>query len=415
MVFDPRAFTEAASLQIQGDPRFRAISEGLRSGLEMAAIPRESQAQDLRNQILGEQLKQAQALTPMKTLEAQQAQMLFNRMKEAMQRGRAPQAQQQGQQGLAQSLMQSYQSPNFDTSALNQTVGQQQALPSSFREQRQPYEAGNPYTQVVRQAHPGMEFVDDLFYGDPLTRQFMEKQGYKEKLTTHQDPSSGQVFQSIEYPSGKIEQRVYKVGDRPEEIVKRKEKAKVGVQYGERLADAYDGLVDNKVNIENAIDMINKNPNARNAIGPWNSVVTKYFGNERDQDLLGQLATNSGDILLNVAKNLKGAWTGRDNAMVKEIKFNNNDPFNVYVGKLKAMAVLNQYSRDKTELLSKLIEDGNNRIDAQKEVAKRIKLEPVKKQIDELIKPASPKGSRAAQVDLKSYSDAELERIAGGG
>lgn len=85
MVFDPRAFTETAGMQIQGDPRLRALQEGLRGGLETAGLPGQAQAQELKNQLMRTQLQYEEPMAHAKTEKAQadvlKAQILNEKLK----------------------------------------------------------------------------------------------------------------------------------------------------------------------------------------------------------------------------------------------------------------------------------------------------------------------------------------------
>lgn len=318
-----------------------------------------------------EQLLQAQAMTPQKQLETQQQQLMFNALKNAF--GGAQQ-EMPGQPAMPQPLLSGQKAVDLNKPESPMSSGAPDVL-------TQPQGVN-----VVREANPGMEQIDKAFYGNPLVRRYLESQGYKEKMSTHQSPETGQVFQTIEYPSGKIEQRVYRVGDRPEQVTERKEMAKEKVKFKGELANNYNDVQNTLGNIDYAIDLLEKNPDAKNVIGPMNQHLTRLFGSEADRELLGQVATTSGNVALDAAKSIKGAFTGRDLSLLNSVKFNPSDTYGQYLGKLKAMKILSERVAKKVEFVDDQLDKGVSRIKAEKMAREQIPIEPVREEAEQAMK-----------------------------
>ena len=438
MVYDPNSFTSAAQLPTQGDPRMQGLMEALQSGFKTSQMPRQAQQEstgaDLRNKSLQEQLQQTQYATPQKKMESEQQQMLYSYLQNAFGQGgqasqgqqMSPQHQQQMQQGqmspgqhqqqmqMDQQQQPNIQSPNFDTSALNQPIeqGQEQLgqLNTPGISQRPGINPQSPDgvtspgdVNVVRESNPGMDKIDEAYYSNPMVKKFLEGQGYKEKISTHQDPASGQVFQTIEYPSGKIEQRAYKIGDKPEDVTERKEVAKERVKYRGELANNYSAVQDNLANTDMALKLLEDNPNAKNVIGPVNQHMARLFGKDEDRELLGQLSTTSGNVALDAAKAIKGAFTGRDLGLINSMKFNPADTYGQFVGKLKAMKILNENVAKKVEFIDKQMGSGMSRIEAMKAARETMGLDEVTSEVKGLMRGVSAEQNQQP-IDRSKYT-----------
>lgn len=371
MVYNPASFTGSAQIPLMEskyDQLAKALSQGWEAGQAPGRAMRQNLGEDLKNQILQEQLAQAKYLTPQKQMESEQAQMLYGVLKNAF----------NGNQGIP-----NQNAPSYAQSDMMQQSPMQQAEPNAQVQNIQNSLMNQPRdSNVVRQAMPGMEQIDELYYGNPMAKKYLEGQGFKEKRSTHQSPETGQIFETIEYPSGKIEQKAYRVGDRPEDITKRKEEAKSTVKFRDELAATSTDVQSNLSNIDYAIDLLENNPEARNVIGPVNQHITRLFGNEADRQLLGQLSTTSGNIALDAAKSIKGAFTGRDLGLINSMKFNPGDTYGQFIGKLKAMKVLNERIAKKVELVDDLMDKGVSKIQAEKIAREQVPFDGVKDDVN---------------------------------
>lgn len=110
--------------------------------------------------------------------------------------------------------------------------------------------------------------------------------------------------------------------------------------------------------LDNAIDIIQNMPDAENVIGPLNSVLARWTGSPEQSDLLGQIASNSGNFTLNAAKSIKGAFTGRDMGLIDSIKPTPKDRFDVFKGKLKALKLANEVVASRNKIIMEKIKSG---------------------------------------------------------
>ncbi len=136
--------------------------------------------------------------------------------------------------------------------------------------------------------------------------------------------------------------------------------------------------------LDSLISTIQKNPEVRDVIGPVNQFTTKWAGSPEQQQLLGAIQTGSGDVMLGVAHDIKGAWSGKDQAMVNNIKANANDPYGVFLGKLKAHRALNELTKKRVDRIADLVYHGTPPHEAAKIAQNEISFEPIKRKIDSL-------------------------------
>lgn len=138
--------------------------------------------------------------------------------------------------------------------------------------------------------------------------------------------------------------------------------------------------------LDQMIEQVANNPEARNVVGPFNQMATKYLGTPEQQKLLGQISTGSGDIMLAIAHDVKGTWSGKDMAMANGIKANPSDPFGVFLGKLQAHRALNELTKQRTDMIADLVYKGVAPHEAAKIAQNRISFAPIEKQVNSLLK-----------------------------
>jgi hypothetical protein len=147
----------------------------------------------------------------------------------------------------------------------------------------------------------------------------------------------------------------------------------------------YNALENQGLALNELINAAN-NSEFRNVTGKINQPLTNWFGTPEQQQLLGQLQTSSGEIALQIAPSLKGAWTGRDQAMVNSIKASPNDFPDVFIGKLKAQSLINNALKERAQLKANYLEQGFSTLEASRLAAKETPLERFKPEIERLIK-----------------------------
>lgn len=209
--------------------------------------------------------------------------------------------------------------------------------------------------------------------------------------------SSGIDF-SDPFTRSLLEKRGIKLPE--EEIDRRKEINKLDFKMAENaqtaLVSGYE-ILDQLNALEN---LINEAPgDFRTATGPIGSSITKYLGKEAAQQMLGAINTYSGNITLAAASSLKGAFTGRDQALLQEVKPNAKDTPAVFLGKLQAMKANTHLVNQRNELISQYIRNG---VDSGTAIKLAREQTPIKSYKD------------FKSEKLHSISDEELNAIAGG-
>jgi hypothetical protein len=161
-----------------------------------------------------------------------------------------------------------------------------------------------------------------------------------------------------------------------------KEDAKL---YGQST-NAYSSYANQGVALEELANAAENNPQFRNVVGPIKQPLTNWFGSPQQQQLLGQLSTSSGEIALQVASALKGAWTGRDQSMVNDIKASPRDFPDVFIGKLKAQKLINDALQERSALVAQNLKQGMSSIDALRTASRATPLDRFRPQVEQLLK-----------------------------
>lgn len=188
---------------------------------------------------------------------------------------------------------------------------------------------------------------------------------------------------------------------------------------GKRKAEFYDNSVKSEVALGNqdlALEELQNaattNPQFRNVVGPINKPLSYWLGTPEQKKLLGTLESSSGEIALQVAPSLKGAFTGRDQTLINQIKASPRDPADVFLGKLAAQRLINSALKDRARLQSQFIEQGYSQRDASLKAAKLTPLQKYQPKITELINPQ--KNNKISEpVETKGLSNEQLMAIAG--
>ena len=186
-----------------------------------------------------------------------------------------------------------------------------------------------------------------------------------------------------------------------------KEFAKVTAKSYENAIDsssALSGVVDD---IDRLASTIEKSPNAERVVGPYNSWAAKVFGSPKDQALLGEIMSPSGDIVLKTAGTIKGAFTGRDQSLINSAKPNPSDPFFIFSGKLKAYGDIAKLTRDRADIYAKLLRQKVPPDEAAKIARAKTPFDKVEKEFKSSIEIASRRGelSRGKMPSFKSRED----------
>jgi len=229
---------------------------------------------------------------------------------------------------------------------------------------------------VVNPGNPSLHKIDQIYANHPELRDLLEKQGLKLKRQIKSSPETGQVFVEITYPSGRVEVQSIDVG-------KNKAQLEREANIGKADAKVYDNALEAQQTAQGAIDnldyiknLIANTSDFKNVVGPVENILAKWTGRPEDKELLGNIQSAVGNIVLDAAKSIKGAFTGRDLGLINSIKPNVSDFPEVFVGKLNAMGVIAELVSKRNQLIADYIRQGYTPTDAMKMARNETKLPP---------------------------------------
>lgn len=173
--------------------------------------------------------------------------------------------------------------------------------------------------------------------------------------------------------------------------------------YGENV-ESYKSLENQGSALDELTNAVQNDPEFKNVTGPIGSFLAKWSGTPQQKELLGRLSTASGEIALQVAPGLKGAFTGRDQTLINGIKANPSDMPDIFIGKLKAQSLINNVLKQRAQLSAQYLEQGLTPIEANKRAARETPLSIYRDQVNQLINPT-----------IRNISNDELMKIAARG
>lgn len=199
-----------------------------------------------------------------------------------------------------------------------------------------------------------------------------------------------------------------KVGPSAEETAFATGMGKGKAEEYNNAVNIYNGLQNQGLALDELANAAENNPDFRNVTGRINQPLTNWFGTPEQQQLLGQLQSSSGEIALQVAPSLKGAFTGRDQALINSIKASPNDFPDVFIGKLKAQKLINDVLSERSRLKAEYLEQNKSSLEASRLAVKDTPLDKFKPQVDALIKRREP-----LTADQLQLAKAELAKRRG--
>lgn len=186
--------------------------------------------------------------------------------------------------------------------------------------------------------------------------------------------------------------------------------------YGEAI-ESFRGYQNQGAALDEITDAVENNSQFRNVTGRINMPLTNWLGTPEQKELLGRLQSSSGEIALQVAPALKGAFTGRDQTLINSIKASPSDFPDVFIGKLKAQKLINNVLSERSKLTAQLLEKGYSPLKAAEQAAKMTPLSKFRPIIDKLTshhRNSVFRSSFGENEATKKLSNAELFRIMGG-
>lgn len=210
--------------------------------------------------------------------------------------------------------------------------------------------------QVIEQGNPDLYYIDELYDKNPQFKKEFESYNYKKEQQIKYDPTTGIASVTTKYPSGRATIKTLGVGAQPGDIAQSKERGKIQAQTYGKASDSIMALTDIGSNLERLTQGLEQNPDAKNVIGPVNKWLTQVVGNDEDRQYLGEVMSATGNIVLDAAKDIKGAFTGRDQSLVNSLKPNANDPYYMFIGKLKGMTEATELAKQRLTIYADLVD-----------------------------------------------------------
>lgn len=248
--------------------------------------------------------------------------------------------------------------------------------------QQQPSREQN--VSVIQEGNPNLYNLDELYKQNPQFRSEFKRLGFTESTNVKSDPSSGQVFLERKLPSGRIELQAMQAGRKPEEIERAKAIAKADVKQYENANESISNLDSTQDNLDYLIKTLETNPNVKNVVGPINSVLTKYVGSSGDQLLASGLQAITGNATLASVNQLKGASSDKDISFIRSITATPKDQYAEFVGKTKALSMVNKLMTKRMHLISEYINEGYSSHEAMKRARRETNLEDIKPELESI-------------------------------
>lgn len=127
------------------------------------------------------------------------------------------------------------------------------------------------------------------------------------------------------------------------------------------------------------------------AAGSLEGWLTKKFGSEQQQELVGKAFTLMGNIVKDSARDFAGQFRIGEQALLNGMKPNINDSLSVMKGKSEALTYLTQMIAKRSELEAESMRNGMSFLQAKKAADKAIDSEGIKKEIRTILHPSSSK------------------------
>lgn len=321
------------------------------------------------------------------------AKAYMNQAKASLYSGQPMGAYMDGGQGVQQ------RSPQMGSEVMQmpEQVPQGQTT-SNFDQATMPYEQMGEVT-VLSEGNPQMAQVDR-----------MASVGLAPAPQTHYDDNGNLITR---YPSGKV--TLTKVGKTAQEKEIAKGFGKVQAKAYEDAISDYQTFNDLNETLKRMQSTLENHPNPEEVLGPVNQWATKFFGNPEDQALFGQIASGTGDIMLGAARNIKGAFTGRDQSLINSIKLNPSDQYYLGMGKLQYMGEVADISKRRVEKYLENIQNGMAPHKALQYAQEETNLEPVTNRYKETFKIAKAKDDinhgKKPTFASKEEADSVLNRL----
>jgi len=93
-------------------------------------------------------------------------------------------------------------------------------------------------------------------------------------------------------------------------------------------------------------------------LGKLGLAYYSYAGTPAQAAMVGNLTTNTGQVVADMAHNFKGSFRRGEQGLIQNMKVNTNDPIPVGQGKLEALKTFNSFLKQRAMVMSKMIRQG---------------------------------------------------------
>lgn len=278
-----------------------------------------------------------------------------------------------------------------------------------------------PNEVVVTAGNPNLYAMDEALEQDPFIKKYAKQLGFEKNVTFKQNPNTGETIMQTVLPSGKTIFESIQVGKTPGEVRFEEKEAEQRAKSVQESSDLMRSIQDTNDNLDSAIDTFNQNIESLNVVGKLNKTATELFGTPEQKQLLGQLESNFGNIVVSVGANIKGPMTGGERALINQMKPNTNEPVDIAIAKMQALRETNEVAYQREKIYADAIRNGVPQDKARELAREKVSLAPVKQHFNQILSNIKARSlaksppSKEKKEALKGYSNEDLFKIWRGG
>lgn len=338
---------------------------------------------------------------------------LRNRFNNLIRSGQLGQA---GQAGAQQNIPENAPQQDFQGIPFRAPEQQPTGLKSRIQEGM-----ARPNEVVVAAGNPNLYAIDTALEQDPFIKKYAKQLGFEKNVTFKQNPNTGETIMQTILPSGRTTFESIQVGKTPGAVRFEEKEAEQRAKSVQESSDLMRSIQDVNDNLDSAIDTFNQNIESLNVVGKLNKPATELFGTPEQKQLLGQLESNFGNIVVSVGANIKGPMTGGERALINQMKPNTNEPVDIALAKMQTLREANEIAYQREAIYADAIRNGVPQDKARELARQKVSLAPVREHFNKILATTKARSlaksppSKEKQEALKGYSNEDLFRIWRGG
>ena len=278
-----------------------------------------------------------------------------------------------------------------------------------------------PNQTVVAPGNPNLYGLDAALEQDPFLKKFAKQQGFEKSVTFKQNNNTGETIMQTVLPSGKTMFESIQVGKTPGAVRFEEKEAEQRAKSVQESSDLMRSIQDVNDNLDSAIDTFNQNIESMNVVGKGNKPATELFGTPEQKQLLGQLESSFGNIVVAVGSNIKGPMTGGERALINQMKPNTNEPVDIAIAKMQTLREANEIAYQREKIYAEAIRTGIPQDKAREIARQQVSLAPVREHFNKILATTKARSlaksapTKEKQEALKGYNNEDLYRIWRGG